>query len=269
MIAAIRAEFTKMLTTRMWWLLLVVLIVYVAFTAAILAAAFGGLLPGAEQGPQIPGEQLAPVIYSIASTVGYVFPLLLGTLAVTSEFRHQTLTPTFLATPQRGRVLVAKAITMALFGALYGLGALVGTVLAGAGILGASNGETGLGESDIWLLFARTVLAMALWAVIGVGVGSIVPNQVAAIVIVLAFTQFVEPIFRTLAVFVDWASEVGKYLPGAASDALVGASIFSSLNMGGSEAALLEWWQGALALGALAIVTAVIGYLTSWRKDIT
>ena len=62
-----------------------------------------------------------------------------------------------------------------------------------------SASRPGLGESDTWALVGRGVLAMALWATIGVGLGSLVPNQVAAIVIVIAFTQFVEPILRLAA----------------------------------------------------------------------
>lgn len=269
LIAAIRAEFSKLLTTRLWWILMIVLAVYVAFIAAILAAAFGGVLPGASSdAPQVPSALIPPMIYSVAHSIGYVFPLILGTLAVTGEFRHQTLTPTFLATPKRGLVLGAKLITMAVIGALYGVVALIGSVAAGAGMLSLSDGGTGLDIGDTWLLFARTVLAMALWAVIGVGVGTLIPNQVAALVVVLAFTQFVEPILRTVTAFVDWAAEVGKFLPGAAGDALVGASIFSALGMGGSGTAL-DWWQGALVLLVIAMVAAAIGYLTAWRKDVT
>ena len=71
--------------------------------------------------PRIPEASLPPIIYSVASSVGYVFPVLFGTLATTAEFRHQTLTPTFLATPQRGAVLGAKFATLAVFGAIYGV----------------------------------------------------------------------------------------------------------------------------------------------------
>ncbi|MCU1546083.1 MAG: transporter permease [Homoserinimonas sp.] len=270
MIGVIRAEFAKVITTRFWWILLIILIGYVAFTAAILAAAFGGSLPGsASNASQLPSDQLPPLIYSVASTIGYVFPLILGTLAVTGEFRHQTLTPTFLATPRRGQVMIAKLLTMASFGALYGVAALIGSVAPGAAILAMGDNGTGLGDEEIWLMFARTILAMALWAVIGVAVGTVIPNQVAAIVVVIAFTQFVEPILRTIAAFVEWAAELGKFLPGAAGDALVGASIFSALGMSSGPSGMLEWWQGGLVLLALAVVAAVIGYATSWRKDVT
>ncbi len=266
---AIRAEFIKLLTTKMWWILLLVLLGYVAFTATILAVAFStGMASADPTAPGIPADVLPPVVYSIAHSIGYVFPLLLGTLAVTGEFRHQTLTPTFLATPRRGRVLAAKLVVMAIFGALYGVVALVASVVPGAVIL-SIDGVTGLDDSDTWLLFARVVLAMALWAIIGVGVGALVPNQVAAIVIVLAFTQFIEPILRTVAGFIDWAAEIGNYLPGAAGDTLAGASIFTALGMATGEGTALEWWHGGLLLLGYALVATVVGYLVSWRRDVT
>lgn len=269
MMSAIRAEFLKLVTTRMWWILLIVLVAYVAFTASILAIAFStGLASADPSAPQLPADALPPVIYSIAHSIGYVFPLLIGTLAVTGEFRHQTLTPTFLATPRRGRVLVAKLFVLAILGALYGVAAVISAVGPGAGIL-SIDGVTGFDDNEIWLMLARAVLAMALWAIIGVGVGTLIPNQVAAIVVVLAFTQFVEPILRTVAMFVDWASEVGKFLPGAAGDALVGASIFTALGMSGEDSSALDWWQGGLVLLAYAVIATVVGYLTSWRKDVT
>jgi hypothetical protein len=266
---AIRAEFVKLLTTKMWWILAIVLFAYVAFTATILAFAFStGLSSADPAAPQIPADALPPIVYSIAHSIGYVFPLLLGTLAVTGEFRHQTLTPTFLATPRRGRVLAAKLVVMAVFGALYGVVAVIAAVGPGSAIL-SIEGVTALDDGDTWLMFARVVLAMALWAIIGVGVGTLIPNQVAAIVVVLAFTQFVEPILRTVAAFIDWAAEVGNYLPGAAGDTLVGASIFTALGMATGDGSMLEWWHGGLLLLAYALLATVVGYLVSWRRDVT
>lgn len=277
-IAAVRAEFAKIMTVRLWWVLLLVLAGYVAFTAGILALAFSGLggalgSPGVDPAgggmPGIPDGALPPIIYSIASSIGYVFPVLLGTLATTVEFRHQTLTPTFLATPRRGVVLGAKYLVLLGFGAVFGLGALVASVGLGAPILAATGHETGLGDADTWLLLARILLAMAIWAIIGVGLGALIPSQVAAIVIVLAFTQFVEPILRLVSSFWDWTAGIGQFLPGAAGDALVGSSIFTTLGGMSPDAQVLDWWQGGLVLLAYALIAGVLGYATSWRRDVT
>ncbi|MCK8608117.1 ABC transporter permease [Agromyces sp. C10] len=273
-VRSIAAEFRKVLTTRMWWLLALVLVAYVA----VMSGGFGAFLGWTVQNPEAaaqaggstampPGMELAPLLYSFASSVGYVFPVLLGALAVTGEFRHRTLTATFLAEPHRATVLGGKFTSQLVMGAVLGVIGFATSVGAGAAALAAFDLETGLDSSDTWALVGRGILAMALWGAIGVGLGALVPNQVAAIVIVIAFTQFVEPILRLAASLNDVTAEIGRYLPGAASDALVGASFYSVAGMGAVET--LEWWQGGLVLLGIAVVATVLGGLTTWRRDVS
>ena len=272
----VAAEFSKILTTRMWWILALVLFGYITLLAGGLAALFGGLESGAispdavNTGGGSAGltglGSLPPLIYSFASSVGYVFPVLLGALATTGEFRHQTLTPTFLATPKRGRVLGAKTIALFVVGAALGVVGLAASVGVGALVLGGFGVDPLLADAETWALIGRTVLAMALWAVIGVGLGVLVPSQVASIVIVLAFTQFVEPLLRFAATFTEVTADIGKFLPGAASDALVGASFYTLTS---PDTAMLTSWQGGLVLLAYGLVAAVGGYFISWKRDVT
>ena len=268
--AAVRAEIAKLLTTKIWWILAIILVVYVAAVSGGLGALFGFLAQSGDQESAQgapPTESLAPILYGSVSTFGYVFPVLLGALAVTSEYRHQLLTPTFLATPKRGTVLAAKSVALLLFGAVYGIVGVIASFGAGAGALALFGLDTQLGESETWAMMARAILALALWAVIGVGLGALIPNQVAAIVVILAFTQFVEPTLRAVTMFAEWAAAVGKFLPGAASDALVGATSF--FNVGAVGGDTLEWWQGGLLLALLALVLTVVGYFISWKRDVT
>lgn len=270
----VSAEFSKIFTTRLWWILAIVLFCYIGLLAGSLAALFAGIQTGVISpdavntgGGSTDLGNLPPLIYSFASSVGYVFPVLLGTLATTGEFRHQTLTPTFLATPRRGLVLGAKTVTLILVGAGFGVVALAASVGLGGGVLSAFGVDALLVDSETWLLVTRTLLAMGLWAAIGVGLGVLVPNQVASIVIVLAFTQFVEPLLRLAASFLEVTAKIGNFLPGAASDALVGSSF---LNLANPSASLpLDWWQGGLVLLGYALVATVIGYAVSWKKDVT
>ncbi|MFF3601724.1 hypothetical protein [Kitasatospora indigofera] len=271
---ALSAEFAKLFTTRLWWILALTLFLYVGAMAGGLGALFGWAASNADAGasagvsPLPEGLNLHAVIYSMATTIGYVFPVLLGAFAVTGEFRHQTLTPTFLATPRRGVVLSAKVLAMLLVGAGLGVVAWAATVGLGAAALGAFDLETGLGAEDSWTMIARGVLAMALWAAVGVGLGTLVPSQVAALIIVIAFTQFVEPTLRLAASFNEVTANIARFLPGAASDALVGASFYSVAMPGGSTEALL-WWQGGIILLAIAVAATIGGYFTSWRRDVT
>lgn len=271
LVRSIAAELRKLFSTRMWWALGLILFGYVAFTASVLAAVFGGLGDQlVESGQPVPTD-LAPVIYAIASTIGYVFPVLLGALVTTAEFRHLTLTPTFLATPKRSHVLTAKALVMLAAGALFGVIGLLASIGTGAPILSLTGLDAELASSETWALAGRVIVAMALWAVVGVGLGALVPSQVAAIVVVIAFTQFIEPILRLAPAVAEWTGDVVKFLPGAASDALVGSSFYSTFTVGpdGGAGASLEWWEGGLVLAGIAIVLLLAGAVTTWRKDVT
>lgn len=270
LVRATRAELDKIFTTRLWWILALVMFLYVGAVAGILAGVFGSLdLSGDPTAPALGLSELHLIVYSSATAIGYVFPVLLGALSATSEFRHQTLTPTFLANPRRGQVLLAKVVAMAIVGALYGVVSLAASIGPGALVLTLVGRNARFDDGDTWVLVARVLLAMALWAVIGVALGTLVPNQVAVLVIVLAFTQFVEPILRSISFIWEWTAEVGKFLPGSASDALVGWSVFTSFGAATTESVTLQWWQGGLVLAGIAAVVALLGYLTTWKRDVT
>jgi ABC-2 type transport system permease protein len=272
LVAATRSETTKLFTTSGWWIIAIVLVGYLGVVAAalgfVIGASSAGLLTGTRgPGGQLPTDGIAPALYPLASSIGYVFPLLLGTLIVTTEFRHKTLTPTFLATPRRGAVLWAKIVVGILIGLLYAVLALISTVGPVAGILAGFGIDTGLGSGDTWAMFGRLLLSFALWALIGVGVGALLRNQVAAIVVVLVFTQFVGPILQVAGSFVDGLSTVTRYLPGAASDALVGSGLLSF--SGTPTGDPMEWWVGGLVLAAYAGVFLLAGHIFSWRRDVS
>lgn len=268
LVGATRSEFTKQFSTSMWWILALVMVIYLGSMAAGLAAAIGfsasGVVPDEAMG-SLPGG--ASVLYSLSTSLGYVFALIIGTLMVTSEFRHATLTPTFLAVPARGRVLGGKLIVGAALGLLYAVLALVSTVGPASGLLAAFGQPIELDTADTWAMFGRAIIAMVLWTLMGVGLGALLRNQVVAIVAILAFTQFVEPIVRAAGSLIEGLSSAANYLPGAASDALVGASLYDAF--AGPASGPLAWWAGGLVLIGYAAVFLILGYLTSWRRDVS
>lgn len=266
--AATRSEVTKQFSTSLWWILAIVLVVYVGSSSGGFAVLVGmqqsGALGDAEALPL--GDGVTGLLYSFASSLGYVFALLVGALMTTGEFRHKTLTPTFLAVPKRGRVLLAKVIIGVLVGLLYGVIALLSAVGPAALILALYGEETALGDADTWAMFARILLALVLWTIIGIGVGALVRNQIAAVVGILVFTQFIEPLLRMGASFIETLGDVANYLPGAASDTLVGASFFELTAAPGATTP--EWWVGGITLAVYAAVFLFLGWATSWRRDV-
>ena len=271
MMADVRAELRKLATLRTWWMLAVTMAGYMAFIGAIMAFSFVMTVRNPElAGPSgsmlLPPRELALSTYTMASALGYVFPALFGALVITNEFRHRTITPTILAQPLRVRVLVAKLIAVIPFGLAIALAGTLGTVAAGAGTLVAMGEPTFLGDAGVLAVVARTVLGLTIWSVVGVGFGTVLTNQVAAIVVLLAFTQFVEPTVRVLLGLWESTSGIARFLPGAAGDAIAGASMYTSLTSGVS--ALLPAWAGVVVLLAYGVLLAGVGAVTTLRRDI-
>ncbi|HEY8718442.1 ABC transporter permease [Pengzhenrongella sp.] len=271
--AALRTEYRKLVTTRLWWILLVAMAAYMAFLAGVMAFVFtqdpssmSSGFPGAAQPAAPSAQEVARTIYTLATSLGYVFPVIVGALAMTSEFRHQTITPTFLAEPRRAVVLVAKMLSSVAVGLLFGVVGTLATVGAGAGVLALLGEPSFLTDPIVLRSAGLSVLALTVWTVVGVGFGTFLTNQVAVIVVLLAFTQFVEPILRFGLAQFDWSSGISKFLPGAAGEAITGASFYAS---SGLTANLLGSWAGLAVLLGYGLVFAGIGRVSALRKDIT
>jgi len=192
MSTAVSTEMRKFFSTRLWWVLLLIMAGYMAFLAAVLAFSI-------TQTPQeVQGDKIDVVrsIYTVATSLGYVFPAIVGTLAVTSEFRHRTIVPTLLTDPSRTRLITAKMIAAAPIGLLFGIVGTVACIGAGAGTFALTDVDPLLGSPEVWRSAALSVVALTVWSVVGVGLGAMLPNQVASLVTLLAFTQFVEPVAR-------------------------------------------------------------------------
>jgi ABC-type transport system involved in multi-copper enzyme maturation permease subunit len=265
------SEYRKIVTTRTWWVLLIVMVGYMAFLGAMMAFVFTyegaqADMTGVDGSPmEMPASEVTTAVYTLPVSLGYALPLLVGLLSVTSEFRHRTLTPTLLAEPDRNRFVVAKLLASAPMGLLYGVLGTLATVAAGAAVFAFTDAPALLGDAGTWGLIARTALALTVWCVVGAGLGFAMPNQVVAIVVVLAFTQFVEPLARLMLGLNDTTAVIGKYLPGAAGEAISGGSFYSAAGAG----SLLESWAGALVLVGYAVLLAVLGRFTTLKRDIT
>lgn len=263
--AAVRTELRKLFSTRLWWILLIGMACYMAFLAAVLgfALATGDTVSGT--GPALSPAEITGSVYTLATSLGYVFPLVVGALIMTNEFRHQTATPTFLFEPRRHIVLAAKLVVGGFIGLLFGFAGVLGTLAAGIPVLMFKDVPLRLDDGDTWVSLLLTTVALAIWCMIGVGLGTVLPNQIGAIITILAFTQFVEPIVRLGLAAFDATAGIAQFLPGAAAEAIAGSSFYAV----GSSMELLGRLPGALVMLAYVAVLAIIGMRTTLRRDIT
>ena len=181
--------------------------------------------------------------------------LLLGVLGMAGEYRHHTVTTTFLATPRRGRVVVAKLVAHGLVGALTGLATMTAAALVAIPWL-ASSGVAVHVDGEVVRVAAGMVVAPALFAALGVTVGAVVRNQTTAIATVLVWMLAVEGILGDVfhsSAFVGW-------LPSA-----VGAD----LTYVGRAQPDLTMPVAAVAFLAYVLVFGFLGVRLTARRDIT
>jgi ABC-2 type transport system permease protein len=186
------------------------------------------------------------------------FALVLGVLAITTEFRHGTITPTLLIVPRRTRLLAAKLGASALTGLVLGLlttGAVALIVSAIASARGYDDGSSG---SAVLRMVVGGTIAAGLFGVLGLGLGAIVRNQVGAIIGGLVYMLVVEPLAGIIPTFGDW---VGKYGLGGTSGALA--------HTGDPTADVLSQVPGGLLLAAYAAILLIIGTALVNRRDVS
>jgi hypothetical protein len=186
--------------------------------------------------------------------LGALFAALLGALSITSEIRHGTIRPTFLVTPQRGRVVAAKVAVSTLIGAGFGLAASALAAGVGTAALGIRGVDVQLDGGDYALLVVGGAAAAALWAAIGVGVGAVVRSQVPTVVGIAAWLLFVEGLLAGDALDL----ELSRFAPGAAAEAISGQD----------PGTLLAPALGALVLALYAVAAAVAGWAATTRRDV-
>ncbi|MFW5468826.1 ABC transporter permease [Knoellia sp. CPCC 206435] len=264
--AAIRSEFRKIFTTRLWWGMAIGI-----FVAGALFAGFFGWVLTSEQagspggGPALEGNttQVVNSVYTAGLGVGYLLLLTMGILQIGAEYRHKTITATFLATPQRVRAMLAKVVALLGIGGLYGLISLLGSVVVGAVVLTLRDIDP-FPSTEVLRTLALSLLALGLWALIGLGVGILIPNQVAAILVGVGVAWIVEPLLGLGLSYVDAAKDVVPYFPSNATNAMV-----NGVTQGGSQVDYLPWWAGALVLAGYAAALTAFGTWRTVRQDIS
>jgi ABC-type transport system involved in multi-copper enzyme maturation permease subunit len=197
-----------------------------------------------------------PKVFGWGTTIGALFAGLIGAIGVTGEFRHGTIRPTLLVSPDRSRVIAAKAAAAALTGA--GIGVVAAGLVAAVGAIGfASRGiAITLSGGDFAQMLAGGAAASALWAVIGTGVGTLVRSQIAAVAGLCVWLLLIENIL------IGNVPSAGKYTPGASAGALAG------LMPNAGATTLLAPALGVVFLAGYAAAAAGVGLGAITRRDI-
>ena len=267
MIRSIRSELLKFFTTRMWWGMAIAIVLAGAGFALLFGLIFTSDAANGTNGPPpITNDlDLARQVFTGGIGVGYLLTLAIGVMTIGAEYRHKTVTSTFLATPKRVQVMAAKVVSLLVIGAMYAVLSLVGSVVTGW-ILLTTKGHAPFADPQIWRTLALALLVLGLWALIGLGAGILIPNQVAALLIAIGVAWIVEPILGAVLGITDWGNDITPYLPSQATSAMLSTS---AGGFNGQPVQTLSWWAGALVLAAYAAIMAGVGSWLTVRRDIS
>ncbi|MGO0574897.1 ABC transporter permease [Ornithinimicrobium panacihumi] len=274
----VRAELRKYFTTRLSWSMPLAMFIMGAVFAAIqgLVLAVIGEFPGADGTIVRPAELLddltvARMVYTGAVQMGYLLALVLGILSMSGEFRHRTMTPTLLAAPRRGQLIGAKLGALVVVVALNAVAFVAGSVLGGAIMLAIGDAAVFPEPAELLSTFARMVLVLLLWGLIGFGLGVLIPNQVVALFVGVGVTLLIEPLLGFGLTFVEQFKDAARYFPSQASMAVL--DIYEGVPDGMAQqlgsAGPIDWWVATLVLLAYAAFMTLLGWLLTTRRDVS
>jgi ABC-2 type transport system permease protein len=248
-IALIRSEVRKLSSTQVWfWLLLASL--------ALTALGVIGQLAGSTDAEL--ADNVRAVFTAAAGADIAVF--VLGILAVTTEFRYQTITPTVLATPSRWRLITAKLITYVVVGAIYAVACIVLSLAIGLPWLSARTIDVSLG--DYVGAMAAVFAVVTLYGLVGMGLGALMKNQIVAVSVGL----LVLLVLQNLVVVIPGVKYAYAYLPAGAASAI---TISKQSDRVINDVHLLPVWGGVVVLVVWGVGLAVLGAGITMRRDIT
>jgi ABC-2 type transport system permease protein len=245
----VHSELLKLRTTRTARVLLTLA---AAGTAALIAIVL--LLAGQPGQPALGPDALRQLVLVPAQPLTLA-ALVLGVLGMAGELRHGTATSTFLVTPRRGRVVAAKLAAAAVTGLAMSLASSAAVLAVGLPWLRAKGIEVAVADPGVAARVAGLAAAVALYAVLGTGLGALLRNQVAAMVVgLLWWSQGVERVLTGIL----HQPGLERWLPMGAASALTAPGDGT-----------LPMWAGALVFAAYGLGLALLGGRLVARRDLT
>jgi ABC-2 type transport system permease protein len=260
MIPALHAELLKLRTTR-----LVAGMTGLAVALTALIGVLEAVSAGTGKGMAIPSLATAGGLRDNLAATGFALLVaaLLGVSVASGEFRLKTATDTYLDQPNRGRVLAAKAVAAAAAGALLGIAAASAATGIALGFAASRGYPLALTDPAIARYAGGAVIASALLAAAGVGVGSLIRNQVGAVIAVVAWGLVVELVAGAT------VTAAGRFLPYTAAAMMAGDTNGGGMPQIPRGVTALPYPAGIAVLAVIAVAVAAAAALTTVRGDVT
>ena len=253
MINLIRSEVLKIRSTQVWfWMLLL----SAAFTALGTIGTVVTAVNDYDNGDPVD-------YYSVftQSNGAAVALLVLGLLGLTTEFRHKTITPTLLATPNRWQLLAGKAASYGVFAIVYAVFCVVLNFAIAIIWLSAEKVPLDYGHGVPGGV-GKAFLTLVLTGMFGLGLGALLRNQAAAMVFGIVYFFILDNVLN----FVPWVRKGYAWTPGGAIKAFNSNGAIDGMP---DDVHLLAPVAGGLLFLAWSLALLLIGGRISLTRDIS
>lgn len=241
----IRSELRKLTSTKMPLAFIAVLIVIAALNAFAVIA--GTETDGSKAFISTEADQLSLMAFAFNAFMGAG---LFGAIAAAHEYGHNTVVPTFLASPRRHRAVLAQLTAIAIGGCVLSLIGVGLTITAVAVSLPTTDYGFLVSIDNVVRIVAASGFAGAAGAVLGAGIGDIVRN-VGGAVTATVFTFMVAP-----PLVVQLANGTASWMPANLANVLSGT--VDDISQPAAVAALIAW----------ALIPATVGLVIVQRRDV-
>jgi ABC-2 type transport system permease protein len=160
-------------------------------------------------------------------------------------------------------MLLGKAEALLIFGVIYGITSVAAGMLVSVPFVLANGGSFLLDQSETWRSIILGVCSIALWTLIGMGIGILIKNMLVALVVGIILGFLVEPIVSVVFFLKNW-DQLLNLMPSGATNAML--EITSPVLFAGHHPS--PWWLAALVLAAWCLLPALAGLLSATRRDI-
>ncbi|MGH4026806.1 MAG: ABC transporter permease subunit [Pseudonocardiaceae bacterium] len=200
--------------------------------------------------------------------LGSVVAMVLGALAITSEYRYGTIRATFAAVPNRTAVLLAKTTVVAVVLGLIGLVTAFGAW--GVAYLIDGSPATVIDTAAEWRAVSGEGLLYAGYAMVALGVGLLVRHTAGAISLLLVWALVMEVVIVPI-LDSTLKLEISRWLPFANAGNFITAGD-PTANGEAQGAPLTDYpfggpWGSLGYFAAVAITVLVIGIVVANRRD--
>lgn len=190
------SELRKLRTVWTTWV-----VTGIGWALVVLSVLIPYIVPGFSNDFSGSAAQVAGAIDQIGTNS--IFPLIVGVLIVTTEFRHGTIGRTLQLVPSRLTVLSWKLAAGAAYAVLFTLVSLVLTAFLLV-ILATAEGVSLSWGTEGWTALWQVLVGMVLPALLGVAVGALLRSQVMAVTAVLVWVFVVENLGMLLPRVAPW-----------------------------------------------------------------